>query len=274
MAAFQALGVDPVTVLLNDRSLLYALLNQAHVPAEKHGQACLLLDKLDRVPAGRLLEDLGEALGSEVAKNLEPIIFAPEPNLEGLARAEPEAVGRLKDIRQILGPVTVKIAPVLVRGFDYYTGTVFEFRHPKFQGSIGGGGRYDRLTEKFGGAPVPACGGSIGFERLMLLLEESTQGGEPSGPQACLMVFSDELKKHSLNTAARLRAAGWEVDVYAGTGKLKAQFKYADQRRARLALVIGPEEAAVEKIKVKDMKTGEERIETIEELLRRGPQAS
>ena len=148
---------------------------------------------------------------------------------------------------------------MLVRGFDYYTSTVFEFRHPKFGGSIGGGGRYDKLTEKFGGQPTPACGASIGFERLMLLLEETAAATE-DGPDYCVTIFSEELRTQSLRLATSLRQAGRRVDVYPGTGKLKQQFKYADAKKASAALVIGPEEAATGKVKVKDLKTGEEKL--------------
>ena len=92
-----------------------------------------------------------------------------------------------------------------------YTGPVFEFRYPGLSGSVGGGGRYDKLTEKFGGQPTPACGASIGFERLMLLLEETAAIAE-AGPDYCVTIFSEELRAQSLRLAARLRQA---VDLHA-----------------------------------------------------------
>ena len=104
----------------------------------------------------------------------------------------------------------------------------------------------------------------------MLVLEGSAAAQATAGPHACVTVFSDELRGRSLNVAAQLREAGWEADVYAGTGKLKAQFKYADQRKARFAVVIGPEEAATGKIKVKDLRSGEERLETVDSLIALG----
>jgi histidyl-tRNA synthetase len=155
-------------------------------------------------------------------------------------------------------PEAFVLAPALMRGFDYYTGPVFELHHPALGIALGGGGRYDRLTEKFGGQPVPAVGGSIGFERLMLLLEEAGKLPAASAPAAVVTIFSDELRVPTLALAGRLRAAGLPIDVYPGSGKLKAQFRYADQKKAPFCLVLGPDEAAQGVVKVKDMHAGTE----------------
>jgi histidyl-tRNA synthetase len=155
-------------------------------------------------------------------------------------------------------PESFVLSPSLMRGFDYYTGPVFELHHPSLSSSLGGGGRYDRLTEKFGGQPVPACGGSIGFERLLLILEESGKAPATSAPDAVVTIFSEELRVPSLQLAASLRAAGLSIDVYPGSGKLKAQFKYADQKKAAFCLVLGPDEAAQGLVKVKQMQSGTE----------------
>lgn len=240
LAAFAAIGVSGVTVKLNDRRLLYAHLEKAGVPESQRAQACVLLDKLDKVERAQIEAELAALCGPAAASAL----LTPATQDDA----------RLSEIARLVGPA-VELDPMLVRGFDYYTSTVFEFRHPKFSGSVGGGGRYDRLTEKFGGQPVPAVGGSIGFERLMLLLDEQTE----SGPDYVVTVFSDELREKTLELAGRLRAAGKSVDVYPGNGKLKQQFKYADAKKAAYALVMGPDEAARGEFKVKDLKTGEER---------------
>jgi histidyl-tRNA synthetase len=161
------------------------------------------------------------------------------------------------------------LSPSLMRGFDYYTGPVFELHHPSLSSSLGGGGRYDRLTEKFGGQPVPACGGSIGFERLLLILEESGKAPATSAPDAVVTVFSEELRVPALKLAADLRAAGLAIDVYPGSGKLKAQFRYADQKKAAFCLVLGPDEAAQGVVKVKEMQSGAEETVKVSELAAR-----
>lgn len=274
VAAVQALGLEQPTVVLSDRTLLLSLLDLAGVPPEKRGEACLLLDKLDKAPREQILSELEASLGAPTLKTLESAVLAPEPDLDRLRAVAPEAMARLEEILQGLRglsarPERFRLCPSLVRGFDYYTGPIFELRHDKLSGSLGGGGRYDRLTAQFGGAGVAACGGSIGFERLMLLLEESGASPPAAAPRACVMVFSPELRGRSLKAAARLRAAGWDADLYPGEGKLKNQFKYADARKAALAVVIGPDEAAAGQVRVKDLATGEEKLETLESLAAR-----
>ncbi len=264
LSAFKQLGVEP-TLFINDRRLLLGKLRAMGVPDASLGAACVALDKMDKIDAAAVQEELtasGAAAASGFLKieRLEQVQDVDAAAADGLRRV-------IDTVNDISGREAAVFSAQLVRGFDYYTGPVFEFRHPHLSGSLGGGGRYDRLTEKFGGSPVPACGASIGFERLMLLLEETGRAPEP-GPQACLMVF-EETREASLRLAARLREKGFSIDVYPGTGKLKAQFKYADQRGAALALVLGPDEAAAGKVKAKDLKTGEEALETFESLAAR-----
>lgn len=270
LSAFDALGVKETSVVLNDRAVLFSLFEAASVPPEKRGEASILLDKIDKVGAQAVGDELEALLGRAPAGFLKTYALAEPPNLNKLAELAPEALKRLNEILLQLGAAfhrdRLRLHPSLVRGLDYYTGTVFEFRHPQLSGSLGGGGRYDRLTEQFGISDVPACGASIGFERLMLILEESGRGGTRSAPHACVCVFSDELRGAALKVAAALRGRGLDIDVYPGSGKLKAQFKYADSRGAAYALVIGPDEDAASKIKAKDLKTGNESLESLESL--------
>ncbi len=259
LSAFGALGLPDVTVVLNDRQLLLSALKKVGVPEEKIADACVELDKIDKLPEDAIIQNL-EQLGARAAWEVGKM------SITDLRAVDAAAVERLHRVQELvntdLGREAVRFDQYLVRGFGYYTGPVFEFRHAKFGGSIGGGGRYDRLTEKFGGQPVPAVGGSIGFERLLLLLGET----EVAGPEYVVTIFSDELRQATLQLASKLRAAGKSVDVYPGSGKLKNQFKYADSKKARFALVMGPDEASKGEVKVKDLKTGEERSVRADQL--------
>ncbi len=247
LAGFKAFGVE-ADVVVNDRGLLLKRLSDAGVPQDKVGAACVALDKLDKVDEAKVAAELAEAGVANAAALMEPSPLA-DVRLRGV----------IESVNAIVGREAAAFSSNLVRGFDYYTGTVFEFRHPKFSGSIGGGGRYDRLTEKFGGQPVPAVGGSIGFERLMLLLQETHGGLQAAGPYVCVTVFSEELRPKSLALATSLRRRGLSVDLYPGSGKLKAQFKYADSKKARYAVVLGPDEAAAGRVNLKDLRSGEEK---------------
>jgi histidyl-tRNA synthetase len=271
VTAVTRLGVDHPKVLINDRSLVYALLDRAGVASDQRIAACVILDKLDKLERAQVLAELIALVGEGPARSMEASLLAETPDLALLRAAAPEAVARLESILGAVRALSTRpesfvLAPSLMRGFDYYTGPVFELHHPSLASSLGGGGRYDRLTEKFGGQPVPACGGSIGFERLLLILEESGKAPAASAPVAVVTVFSEELRVPSLELAASVRAAGLAIDVYPGGGKLKAQFRYADQKKATFCLVLGPDEAAQGVVKVKEMKSGNEETVPVAEL--------
>jgi len=264
-SALGTLGISSPEILINDRRILFAMLDDAKVPHEKRIPACIWLDKLDKMDPEDVWAGLYEEIGRDSASLLRLALDESREGTDGLARlcalpglAEPvERLSRiLQSLKVLLKGPAVRFEPCLVRGLDYYTGSVFEFRHPSLGSSLAGGGRYDRLVEKFGGQPVACCGGSIGFERLMLILQETAQQAGADGPQACVTVFSDELRERSLDLAQQLRAKGISVDVYPGAGKLKNQFKYADSKNAAYALVVGPDELASGLVKAKNLKTG------------------
>jgi histidyl-tRNA synthetase len=200
--------------------------------------ACIIIDKLDKLDTSQVLKELEAEVGPDAARALSQTIMATEANEQILASIQREDFSHLAKIssavRSLIPEADIVLTPNLMRGMGYYTGTVFEFRHPALSGSLGGGGRYDRLTEKFGGQPIAACGGSIGFERLMLVLEEQQKAQETGAVDAVVTTFSEDLRSQSLVVAATLRFRGLTVDVYPGDGKLKNQFKYADQKKPAL----------------------------------------
>ncbi|MDD5305043.1 MAG: histidine--tRNA ligase [Elusimicrobia bacterium] len=259
LAVFGAFGLDGVKVHLNDRRLVDQALADAGVPEDKRGHACVVVDKLDKIGRDAVIVELTALVGEAVTGALVKTLLADN----GAATEPLDKI--IAAVKALVPASAIVVDPSLMRGMGYYTGPVFEFRHPSLSGSLGGGGRYDKLTAKFGGAPTPACGGSIGFERLMLILEETGKGGDHAVPDAVVTVFSDELRGRSLDVGAALRAKGLAIDVYPGTGKLKAQFKYADQKKAGYAIVIGPDEAGRGVMQVKALGTGEEQALTLDE---------
>lgn len=256
LAAFQAAGVQP-DVLLNDRALLLKRLGEKGVPAEKIGAACVIIDKADKVPADKLKAELKE-LG----------VADPEALLDLAPVSDPRLSEIVASVNAACGRAAARLEPNLVRGFDYYTSTVFEFRLPGAAGSIGGGGRYDRLTEAFGGPKVPAVGGSIGFERLLLMLEEKEGAAAAPGPDCCVIVFKG-MRDTAIALAAKLRDAGLSVDLYPAEARISKQFEYAQKKRARFAVIQGYDEKAAGTIKIKEMATKIETEETLESFLRR-----
>ncbi|MCF6413085.1 histidine--tRNA ligase [Collinsella tanakaei] len=152
--------------------------------------------------------------------------------------------------------------PTLVRGLDYYTRTVFEVEAPGAGvGSIGGGGRYDGLVELEGGKPTPGVGFAVGFERAMLALE-AFGADMASGIEPCVYVANagSELRGEVFALTHELRAAGIRTEADYQGRSLKSQFKQADKLDARLILVIGGDELAAGKVKVRNMVTHDEEL--------------
>ncbi len=186
------LGFKNFEIRLNDRRMLKAMAKYAGFDEETYDSVFITLDKMDKIGlegvTAELLEngfgkdsvdkylELFEALNSdELKQGIKGIEFLADKLGEFL----PEEVK--KNLTEIMEAVNATkeasfelvFDPTLVRGMSYYTGTIFEIAMPEFGGSCGGGGRYDEMVGKFTGNNVPACGFSIGFERIILLLMES-----------------------------------------------------------------------------------------------------
>jgi len=152
--------------------------------------------------------------------------------------------------------------PSLVRGLDYYTRTVFEVQVDAGLGSqnaIGGGGRYDRLMEQYGGPATPGLGFALGFERTLLAMQAA--GIEVAGPAVAEVYVArvdPALAAQAFSITQGLRDAGMAAETDHQGRSLKSQFKQADRLGARLVVVVGPDELAQGMVTVRDMGTKEE----------------
>jgi histidyl-tRNA synthetase len=160
--------------------------------------------------------------------------------------------------------IRYELAPRLVRGFDYYTGTTFEFQSTALdaaQNAIGGGGRYGKLAEEMGGTPTSGIGFGIGVERVLIACEAEGVGAPPS-PRADVFVVN-ALHEAGSAEAGRLvyelRENGVRVERTYGDRSVKAQFKAADRSGARWTVVLGADEATRNAVNVKDLRSGEQR---------------
>lgn len=150
----------------------------------------------------------------------------------------------------------------LVRGMDYYTRTTFEFESDALgaQAGVGGGGRYDYLVESIGGRPTPGVGFGTGVERVILALE-ATRDDLPGvrGPCAYVVAAAPEARKAAFLLAYELRAAGVSADLDYMERSVKGQMKQAGRSGADYAVILGPEELAADTVRVKGLRTGEEK---------------
>lgn len=161
------------------------------------------------------------------------------------------------------------INPHIVRGLDYYTHTAFEVVCDSLgaQKSLAGGGRYNGLLEQIGGKSTPAIGFAGGFERLLLALEEEGVSlGEIPAPDAFAILIGDAARDAFLPHLNALRHKGIFVEFDPDKSSFKAQFKAADNRQARFALIFGEDELAAKSITLRDLQSGEQKSYLLKDL--------
>jgi histidyl-tRNA synthetase len=143
-----------------------------------------------------------------------------------------------------------------VRGLDYYNLTVFEWVTDRLgaQGTVCGGGRYDGLIEQLGGKPTPACGFSIGIERVIELMSDNAGSGQRPECQVYVLHQGGGTYEAAMRAAEALRDAGLTVVLHAGEASLKSQMKRADASGARFAVIVGEQEAAASAAGVKALR--------------------
>ena len=266
----QALGFTDFVVQLNHRALLTAMLDAAGVAAAKHADALIAIDKLDKIGRDKVADDL-VARGIERASADACLSAFEDPAaFEGMVQRSELGAAAKRNVDEIMAlagatPAAghVQFTPRLARGLSYYTGAIMEIAVPDLAGSLGGGGRYDGLIGMFSGEQIPACGFSLGLERILVVMGERAMfppAVQASGPDVMVTIFEAALADESLRLATDLRKAGFRVEVYPdalrGGKDLGKAFKYADTRHARCVAVMGQDEHARGEVKIKDMTTG------------------
>ncbi|WP_234659459.1 histidine--tRNA ligase [Agromyces marinus] len=201
VATLEALGLDGCRIRLNDRRILAGILGSWGVPDGLRERALITIDKLDKVGPDGVAAELAE-LGVDragIADELRDLAAADWSLADADGAAAPpwldvEAFGDLVALRDAVPGTAIDFDPTLVRGMGYYTGTIFEIAHPDFGYSLGGGGRYDHMIGRFLGQEVPACGFSIGFERIVDLLAVA----DDARPRAVVLVHDRDVPAERL----------------------------------------------------------------------------
>lgn len=270
------LGFGDFTIRLNHREVLRGLLDSAGVPEALHDTALVAIDKLDKIGAFGVIDEL-------VARGVDPgaarqalevfTATADASNEALLARLSTEVGSHasgtegLQTLRAILqlsqatsAGAHLRLDPSLARGLSYYTGAIFEIAVDGI-GSLGGGGRYDNLVGMFSSESVPACGFSLGLERILVVMSE--RGMFPasvtrSSADVLATIWNADALTDTLALARLLRAAGLRVEVYPDADKIGKQIKYASSRGVRFATIVGDDEQAAGTVMVKDLTTGEQ----------------
>ncbi len=276
MRAF-GFGPDTVRVRLSDRRLLTAILSHRGVPQQGMAKAYEFIDKLERMKREEFerFSSAAEVFGKATVFDLQDVAkIRSWDRLAAELERSPETHNAAQPLRQTHAALEamgldayVDLDLTIVRGLAYYTGVVFElFDAGRTLRAICGGGRYDNLLDALGGVTLPAVGFGMGDVVLGELLKEKglSQNSEASIDVFLAFVTQDDLNP-ALRLAHQLRDGGIRVEYAMSPQSLAKQLKLADARKARLAVVIGPDERARGELVLKDLTSGTQ--EAIQETL-------
>jgi len=277
------LGFKDYTIRLNHRQVLTDILDTAGVPEELHTDALIAIDKFDKIGADGVAQELSERGISDEASTMLLGIFEKTQEILNQEKdinrtivanliniVSNETLTELGQILKFANKAPILIDPSLARGLSYYTGAIMEINVPDLAGSLGGGGRYDGLIGMFGKEQIPACGFSLGLERILVVMEERgmfpPEIADSTPADVMVTIWSEETIAESLKLAAEIRKQGLRVTVYPVADKLGKQFKYADTIKVPLVCVLGESELADGKVTLKNMKTGAQKQVTRSDL--------
>ena len=262
-------GLTPqqVQILVNNRQLIDGELKALGIPPESKTEVFRLIDRRDKM-SGSDWDAYAAEIGLSKAQIdglkailANPILWKKQPGMEDF----------FENLHFLGVDEYVRYAPEIVRGLDYYTGTVFEtwdvdgeFR------AILGGGRYDNLVADVGGDPLPATGFAMGDLVMSLVLKKFNclpPGLGDSPAQVLVTVFDEDSASASLEIASKLRQAGLKVSCYPEFTKIAKQFKYGDRMGMHVAIVLGPDERARRQVTLKDLGSGEQVSVPLDQLV-------
>lgn len=278
---YRRLGIN-VCLHINNRKILAGIAEVIGAP-DKIIDITVAIDKLDKIGIDAVNTELKERglLEDQVSK-LQPILNLSGTTLEKLTALKTilanseiglKGVEEMEIVFDELSIVncqlSIELDLCLARGLNYYTGAIFEVKALDAQiGSITGGGRYDNLTGIFGLPNVSGVGISFGADRIYDVLTELDLFPKTlqSTTQILFAAFGDAELAYALKWAKELRQAGKAVEVYPEPAKMKKQMSYADAKQIPFVAIVGGDEMAQNKVMLKNMTTGEQKLVTLEEL--------
>lgn len=281
--SFQELNL-PVSIHINNRKILSGLAEYAGI-SEQLIDFTVALDKLDKIGKDGVVKEMLEKNITQTAISKLDFLFEQSADaLENLLQLKErfanieiglQGVDELEFVilkARDLGVATESLIfnITLARGLDYYTGAIFEVKADGVDmGSIGGGGRYDNLTEVFGVKDIPGIGISFGLDRIYLVLEELDlfPSFNENGVQYLFANYGDNEAIEALKLIKKLREKNIAAELYPEAAKLKKQFTYAEKKGILSLVFLGEEEIKNETLTIKNLVTGEQKTIRQEDFL-------
>ncbi len=264
-----ALKIKDYYIRINSRRLLKSLLALHEIPEKEMNDWFRTIDKLDKIGMNGVEKELVEkGYNKKTVKNVLNSLkntSADIKNLEGYE--EIEQIMELAKSYNISDKIKFDLS--VIRGLEYYTNLVFEIFVKGVNISLGGGGRYNKLIKSFSGPDLPATGISFGLSRLIAYMEEKNIFALPKNTTKIFIANVDESSKpYAIKTAQKLRKAGIAVETDLMGKKLKKQMEYASSSGIPFVGIVGENEIKQNSVKLRNMKTGEEKIAKIYTIIK------
>ena len=273
---FRELNFGDFTLRINNRNITSGLIDGLNL-SEKQAEIMALIDRAEKITPGEFhqqLEDLDLGESAQFIKDFVEISGSCEEVLNKLRKIDQnikndqfeKGIDELSKVAEILKKMGVeekyfKLDMLIVRGLDYYTGTVFETNLNDFKeiGSVSSGGRYENLSEYYSKEKLPGVGASIGLTRLFWSLRDLglLSFSKRSNAEFLIIPFSENELEKSFKIANELREFGKNVEVLLEEFNMKKAFKFANKRGVKYVLVIGEQEISKNVFEFKNMETGE-----------------
>lgn len=273
---FESVGLteNEIVIRVSSRKVLEEVLGSLGIEGDSFAQTCVIVDKMDKLSSeviNEQLSDLGHS--KEVISTIQSTLGINSlETLKNTLEKDSEALNELQTLFEAIESYGisdwVEFDGSIVRGLAYYTGCVFEVndREGKFR-AICGGGRYDKLLSTLGGKDLPATGFGFGDMVIMEVLAEKDLLPELlSGVEDVVIPLSPDLRNVAVKVASALRSSDRLVDLVLDDKKMKWAFKHAERIGATRIVLVGKEEWSRQKIKIKDLETGEETELSLEDL--------
>lgn len=278
------LGFEKVIARINNRKFIDGLVQYAGATNEQFYHICIAVDKLEKIGIEGVREEMQKkGIDNNIMEKILRVIDlkgSPHELIATLSKqiTNDSAKQGLQELEKLFSYLSASGVPneaikfdlSIIRGLSYYSGPVWEFTVVDGGvGSVAGCGRYDKLIGLYLGKDIPATGGSFGIERIIEIVKDRNLVQNTSSNQLLVTIFSPDMVFESIKIAQHLRQAGIPTILYPDENiKMEKQLKYANRKNIQYAIILGPEEKEKNVVKLKNMKTGEQKLIDIASLIK------
>jgi len=276
----KAAGLKNCVFKIGHVGVLRGVLSQEKVDEKTENEAMQLMDKKQYDDALKLIE--GAGVSGECVASVRKLIelkggkvFEVIEKMKNYVRGYEKAVGAAENLQEILKlvlesgcEIDMSVDAGFSRGLEYYTGMIFEVYVPELDIALGGGGRYDRLIELFGGEPTPAVGIAHGIDRIMLAMQRQKTLKMEEENKVMVIPVKSELRGEALKISRLLRDADIPVEVEAMGRKVAKALEDADRRKMSYAVIVGERELKEGAVVLRDLTKREQAVVKIDKIVK------